>query len=618
MHAAEKAAVGNVIDLEVRVAAEIKRLHIQRFRGIRELTWRPGSGLNLLLGGGNVGKTTLLEAIGLLLNPTTSYTLADSDYFGRHVEDEFLIEAVMALPGEVNRQPGMAWPWEWDGKDAVLAGIEALDEPAAPGVARASVYKVRVRGTEDLELVHEIVQPDDNVVAFSAGLRREIGLVRLLGDDRNERDLRMVQGSNLDRLINDRGLRARLGHELAADSVDRHLDAEPRTRLRLLDEQFVARRLPTRLGLAFTGSAGQSINALIGLTADKDGVVLPLATWGAGTRRLAALAIGDSLQDGHPITLIDELERGLEPYRQRQLIQRIAAGQGQTFVTTHSASVLSAAAAAAVWYVDTRGQVGELPTDKVFRHLARDPEAFLARLSIVAEGATEVGFLREQLEHALPGWRDLGVHITDGGGNDDALALLEALSLGGVKFSGFVDNENRDAGRWRAVQERVGQLLFQWDAGNMEQNVIPMFPAEQVQALIEDPTDEKTGFRMRTLADRLETLDTTFEALEARARERLGSTAGQWNHPLIPWIVEAASGKVPDALKDAPPAQRNPFRGHASAWFKSVEGGHELARKVRTSGVWDQQLGELMRPFIEAIVQTQAEPAPAAHRANAK
>jgi hypothetical protein len=33
------------------------------------------------------------------------------------------------------------------------------------------------------------------------------------------------------------------------------------------------------------------------------------ANWGTGTRRLAALAIADS-----PITLEDEIERGLEPY----------------------------------------------------------------------------------------------------------------------------------------------------------------------------------------------------------------------------------------------------------------------------------------------------------------
>lgn len=597
------------------MAAEIKRLHIARFRGIRELTWRPGSGLNLLLGGGNVGKTTILEAIGLLLHPTTSYSLVDSDYVGRRVEDEFLVEAVMSLPGDVNRQPGMAWPWEWDGQDAVLAEAAAPEEASPPGAPRPPVYRVRVRGTADLELVYEIVQPDETVAAFSVALRREIGVVRLLGDDRNDRDLRLVQGSNLDRLINDRRLRARLGREFAADSVDQHLEDEPRARLELLDQQFVARRLPGQLGLAFTGSTGQSINSLIGLTADKEGVALPLATWGSGTRRLAALAIADSLQDGHPITLVDELERGLEPYRQRQLVQRIAAGPGQTFITTHSASVLSAAAtAASAWYVDTGGRVGSLPKDKVARHLSRDPEAFLARLAIVAEGATEVGFLRELLDREIPGWRDRGVHVADGGGNDDTLALLEALSLGGVKFAGFVDNENRAEGRWRAVRDQLGALLFQWPDGNLEQNVIPMFAADRIQVLIADPADERTGQRLRTLAERLETDDPSIGALSARALELRGAAAEQLGHPLVPWIVQAATGTVPDALRDAPPAQRNPFKGHAAAWFKSTKGGRELAEKVCALGVWEGQLRDLLRPFLDAIVRAQAEPALAARQ----
>ncbi len=599
------------------MAAEIKLLRIERFRGIRELIWRPATGLNLLLGGGNVGKTTILEAIGLLLSPTTSYTLADSDYFGRRVEDEFLVEAVMSLPGEVNRQAGMAWPWEWNGQDAVLALAASPEEavpPSGPQPARPPVYKVRVRGTADLELVYEIVQPDDTATTFSIALRREIGLVRLLGDDRNDRDLRLVQGSNLDRLLNDRGLRARLGREFAADSVDHHLEDEPRARLELLGQQFAARQLPGQLGLAFTGSTGLSINSLIGLTADKEGVVLPLATWGSGTRRLAAFAIADLLQDGHPITLVDELERGLEPYRQRQLVQQIAEGRGQTFITTHSASVLSAAAAASVWYVDTGAQVGELPKDKVARHLARDPEAFLARLTIVVEGATEVGFLEALLDRELPGWRDRGVYIADGGGNDDTLMLLEALSQGGVKFAGFVDNEGRNQGRWAAVKNRVGPLLFQWNAGNLEQNIIPMFAHDQVLALIADPADERTGQRLRTLAERLEIDSASFDDLSKRARERVGAAVERWSHPLVPWIVQAASGTVPEALRDAPAAQRNPFKGHASVWFKSIEGGRELAQKVRDLGVWGCQLSVLLRPFVDAIVRTQAEPATAEHQ----
>ena len=113
------------------MAAYFHYLKIEKFRGIRSLSWHPSAGVNVILGGGNVGKSTLLEAIALLLSPTNSYTLADADYWSRDVEAEFLIEAVISLPGEsaINQQGAMAWPWEWDGRNAVLpevAGDAAL------------------------------------------------------------------------------------------------------------------------------------------------------------------------------------------------------------------------------------------------------------------------------------------------------------------------------------------------------------------------------------------------------------------------------------------------------------------------------------------------------------
>jgi putative ATP-dependent endonuclease of OLD family len=84
-----------------------------------------------------------------------------------------------------------------------------------------------------------------------------------------------------------------------------------------LDALFGRRSLPTELGLAFVGNAVVSVNARGGLTSEKNGIALPLISLGLGTRLLAALTIADSLQEGHPITVVDELERGLEPYRQR-------------------------------------------------------------------------------------------------------------------------------------------------------------------------------------------------------------------------------------------------------------------------------------------------------------
>ncbi len=79
-------------------AATIRRISVTRFRGIGSLTWRPGPGVNLILGGGDVGKTTILDAIGLVLSPVNPSSLSDTDYYGRVIEDGFEIEAVMALP----------------------------------------------------------------------------------------------------------------------------------------------------------------------------------------------------------------------------------------------------------------------------------------------------------------------------------------------------------------------------------------------------------------------------------------------------------------------------------------------------------------------------------------
>ena len=119
------------------------------------------------------------------------------------------------------------------------------------------------------------------------------------------------------------------------------------------------------------------------------------------------MVIAESLQDGKPINVIDELERGLEPYRQRRLVQSLLKKNIQSFVTTHSAAVISAAAGTSLWYIDAQGSIGNLPATKVARHQAKDPEAFLTRLSVVADGITEVGFVTVLLvRYISKDWED--------------------------------------------------------------------------------------------------------------------------------------------------------------------------------------------------------------------
>jgi len=564
-------------------APAIYALTIERFRGITSLKWKPSRGVNVILGGGDVGKTTILEAIALLLSPVNPTTLSDPDYHARDIEAGFSIEAVLSLPigAGISIQMKPSWPWEWTGEEA---SVPTLEEGGTP--AGEPVYRVRVRGTEDLELAYEIVQPDGSADSFPVALRSAIGLVRLSGDDRNDRDLRLVQGSALDRLLSDKGLRSRMASELAKNDVKNELTTEAQTALKNLDTAFKRESLPAGLDLAITGGQGASIASMIGLTADRHGVQLPLASWGAGTRRLSALAIAGQNQGDAPITLVDEVERGLEPYRQRTLIEKLQTSSSQVFLTTHSPAAVSAAAKSSIWYVDHTGQIGPLDATKIAKHRRTDPEAFLSRLAVVAEGATELGFTSAILERTFgSALEQHGVHVSNGGGHEATLGILEALAAGGLRFGGFADDEGKHPTRWANLHAKLGTLLFRWPSLCIEENIIAVVPEDKLEAFILDPAGEKTGVRLRSLADRLGITEKDFAVLKAKAGTGFRAL-----------IVEAALGTLPTGKE----SEKNEYKAHAGRWFKSVDGGCELADKLFSLTLWPTLKPHLL-PFCNAV-----------------
>lgn len=571
--------------------AIIRQLHIERFRGIKELTWNPAPGMNVILGGGDVGKTTVLEAIALLLSPTNTLVLSEAEYWQKETDDGFLIRAVMSLPPstDVNHQRVLSWPWEWDGKNAVLPvtpdGEDDLPAPAEP------VYCLQVRGTPELEIAWEIAQPSEETDSLSSSLRRQIGVVRLGGEDRNDRDLRLVYGSALDRLLADPGLRARISQEVAKIDLQANLTDDAKTALTALDKTLKDEALPNNLNLGLTSSQGLSIGALVGLLAQSDEeIALPLASWGAGTRRMVTLQIAASTQARTRITVIDEIERGLEPYRARKLVKALQEDETQCFVTTHSPVVIGAGANAQLWYMDAAGALGELDQNKIKAQQRRDPITFLTRLSLVCEGQTEVGFVSFLLEKAIEGHHtDHGLHITDGEGNASTLALLQAMAGAGLQFAGFADDEGDAAGRWAALKAHMGARLFQWQAGHTEANVIGAIPEGQLLGLMPDESGEKDGVRRRTLADRLGCKDKDIQSLETA----INAQGTSWRE----LIIAAASGSTENLPRED---KRAEWKSHGKQWFKTEAGGRELAAKMFALGAWPTLRPHLM-PFLNAI-----------------
>jgi putative ATP-dependent endonuclease of OLD family len=166
-------------------------------------------------------------------------------------------------------------------------------------------------------------------------------------------------------------------------------------------------------------------------------------------------------------------------------------------------------------------------------------------------------------------------------------SLLEALANGGLRFGGFADDEGKHPTRWLKVAEALGELLFRWRSGCMEENVIGVLPDDKLEALLTDPENDKTGMRLRTLADRLGIQEKDFETIKGKAGSDLKAL-----------IIAAALGTVPEDKS----AERKQYQSHAQTWFKSVEGGRELAGKVFSLGIWSTLQPQLM-PFCNAVRQ---------------
>jgi putative ATP-dependent endonuclease of OLD family len=106
-----------------------------------------------------------------------------------------------------------------------------------------------------------------------------------------------------------------------------------------------------------------------------------------------------------------------------------------------------------------------------------------------------------------------------------------------------------------------------------------------LEALLIDPSDERTGTRLRTLAVRLGIEQKEFTVIKATAGVNLRDL-----------ILAAALGKVP-ADKESEKAL---YKSHAQTWFKTQEGGRELAGKMFGLGVWPTLSVQLMQ-FCNAI-----------------
>ena len=474
----------------------LRRLRIEHFRGIESAEWVIDQRLISLVGAGDSTKTTLLDAIGLVLSPNYSPQFTDADFFRLDLTKNIVIEATITnLPDNLLKESQL-------GKDrsGIMPNGTLVHDPVEEA---EECLVVRLTVTPELDPTWEVVRPDsEDARSISASQRRQLGFFRL--GERADFHLRWARGSALSGLTDG-------GDGASSVILDAHRDA--RTAVfnapsgALHDAVSKVQRSAGNFGAGKFNELRPGLEPGLATSAHSlmlhDGDV-PLSSLGLGTRRLTSLSIQDQAMDDGSIIAIDEVEHGLEPHRLAQVLhhlkKRTEGGGLQVIMTTHSPVTVKALSAVDIFVVrsDEAGKTTcrQVPGDleNVQGTFRSAPDALLGRRVLVGEGATEVGFLRGLLRHwdaqriaaEQPGAASLGVVLVNGGGGAQSTERAQHFQELGYPTCLLVDND--DPAINKSVEQAMdsGVIVHRWGTDNaIEDEIIQTLDAHGLQALID-------------------------------------------------------------------------------------------------------------------------------------
>ena len=357
---------------------KIRRIDIARFRGIKALSWCPGDGINCLIGPGDSGKSTVLDAIDLCLGARRSAQFTDVDFFEGDVTNS--IEIVVTM-GELDDALKNLETYGFYLRAFDTASGKVEDEPRA---GLETVLCARLTVGFDLEPVWDLAS--DRVASGSRNLawadRARLAPARIgVHADGN---LAWRHNSVLSRLTGDEEGMAKALRQAGRDareSFGNTADSELEPVLRTVEA------VASELGIGIGGKAramldAQSVNFASGMVSLHDEAGIPLRALGVGSTRLLAAGLQRKAASRAAPLLADEVEHGLEPHRIIRFLGSLGAKERppplQVFATTHSPVVvreLSAPQLAVLRNKDGDAVVHQVPDD-VQNALRSHPEAF--------------------------------------------------------------------------------------------------------------------------------------------------------------------------------------------------------------------------------------------------
>jgi putative ATP-dependent endonuclease of the OLD family len=567
--------------------ARIRRIEIANFRSIEQLDWFPRPGMNAIIGSGDSGKSSLLDAIDWCLGARNTVPVTDADFYsldtGRPISISVTVgdlsERLLNLESygpyfrHFSESASMVDDEPLSGEESVLTinlAIQADLHPVWTLVSQSAADsgKSRMLRWEDRPLVHP------------GRLGHQIA-----------GQLSWSRGSVLYKLTRER---TETGPALA------HSARQARTAFgRITGSQFdetleAVKAVAARLGLA-VGDAphatldAHSVSLTDGAIALHDSRGVPLRSLGTGSSRLLTVGLQRSAAEaaGSSILLVDELEHGLEPHRIRKLLGEMGYKQEQptiqTFLTTHSPVVLQELGTPPLHVLRRKTRRHEILTVGTDAQgmLRTTPDAFLAEAVLVCEGATEVGFVRGLDQHldkvGKPTLFSHSMATMDGkGGSPDALiAKGIGMALLGYRVAVFIDADKPVSTIKLAELTLLGGRLFKWREQRTTEGELFHSLAPECAA---------------SLLERAQTLD---PKVDDHIRSK---SSGKFTYASA--LANLQAGDPPEALR-----QVLADAAHACEWFKSISKMEDAVRDIIGPGLKaaDKEFGNQVAQLIKWV-----------------
>ena len=414
---------------------QIRHIHVKNFRSIHELLWCPKPGLNCIIGAGDSGKSTILDAIDLTLGARRSYTFTDADFY--QLDTTNPIEIYVTL-GALSEQLKNIEKYGHFIRGFDPSCNQLYDEPQ---VGREDVLTLKLTVRNDLDAdwtLYSERADDESIERRLSWKHRELVAPARLGAAPVHHlawGKRSVLNKLSEETINVSSALAQLGRD-ARETFSTHEVTGIKDVLERV--KTVAKQLGITVGELKALVDVNSVSLSHGAISLHNSDDVPLRQLGTGSARLLISGL-QKLNSVSSVLLVDEAEYGLEPFRISRLLNELGSKDDhpvhQVFITTHSPYVLRELRADQLHVVKKAETVPFPPPDTDYSHrvltisgsddeqstLRVCADAFFSRAVIVCEGKTEIGIVRGiDLYCQTQGVDSIHAHGTfcaDGGGS---------------------------------------------------------------------------------------------------------------------------------------------------------------------------------------------------------